>query len=87
MGNLNKEDCITLLQQIYNGNIQSSFSLIQQYCIEKEKDIQKTNILLQFLVLNNNLLDNIINYVIDYYETKFNIIKIYNNNNQLIKIY
>lgn len=86
MANLTKEECITILKNIYNGDTMSSLSLIQTYCIEKDKNPNLINIFIQVL-LTNNLLQTIIDYVIDYYETKFNIIKIYNKQNQLIKIY
>jgi hypothetical protein len=86
MASLVKEECITILKNIYNGDTISSLSLIQIYCIEKDKNPNLINIFIQVL-LTNNLLQTIIDYVIDYYETKFNIIKIYNKQNQLLKIY
>ena len=86
MDNLTKEECIAILKNVYNGDTMSSLYLIKIYSIEKDNNPNLINIFIQTL-LTNNLLQIIIDYVINYYETKFNIVKIYNKQNQLIKIY
>lgn len=88
MDNYTKEEIITNLFRFYHNDITSCQNLLKYYCLEKGKTVEQINYLLvnynKLLVLN--LLHPMLDTVCVYFETKFNITKIYYNN-QLIKLY
>lgn len=88
MANFTREEIITDLIKLYNQDNNSIISLLYKYCIEKGKTIKQINLLKNSLsmLITLGLLESMLDTVCYYFETKFNIIKIYYNN-QLIKIY
>lgn len=88
MDNYTKEEIITNLYGFYSQDVYSWQNLLKYYCLEKGKTIEQVNYLFANLTKLRilNLLPTMLDTACDYFETKFNIIKIYYNN-QLIKIY
>lgn len=70
-----------LTQSVSN---QEAKKLIENYCIKMGKDSKESAIFAEHLVAMNLPINY--NKVLDYFAKEFNIIEIYNQQNQLIKI-
>lgn len=64
---------------------QEKATLVKEYCLEHNKDVQLTNIFVGVLV-NFSMLDVIFDYIIEKYKKDNNIVTITNSDNQILKI-
>lgn len=87
---MDREFILKASQDYYiNNNIKSDIitGILKDYCcVEHDKDEDSTEILIQVLLSNFPIFHTMFEYALTYYENKFNIIKI-KQENKIIKIY
>jgi hypothetical protein len=87
---MDREFILKASQDYYiNNNIKSDIitDILKDYCcVEHNKDKDSTEILIQILLSNFPIFHTMFEYALEYYENKFNIIKI-KQENKIIKIY
>lgn len=84
---MNRNEVITLLKEIlFKNSIDSSVKLLEEYCVEKGKDMKYFDAFIRTLLLTNNI-NTCASTAIDFYITKHGIYRLYNKHNQLIYIY
>ncbi len=85
---MDRNTFIEIYYKICSNNISIAevFTLYEYYCLEYNKDLAETK---QFIetIISLNLLNDTIEYPINYYKTKFNICTITNKNGNIIKIF
>lgn len=77
----------TYILDLLNGKKQPSIDILIEYCLEQGKDIEDINKFIQILMNMPIVLNECINYVIQYYQDKYNIILIYDKDNNFINAY
>lgn len=80
---MNRDQFIAFLQGYYidkKVNIEEALNLISEYCIEHHKSEDVVKKLIEFLIKNASIINGCLIDPIDYYEHKFNIYKLYENN-------
>lgn len=91
---MTKEELIKIALSYYksgNQDIDQVFSLIDEFL--KDKDVKKYNLIKEYLpqiyhrLLLSSLFSFYITYALNYFEDKFNIVKLYDNKGNLITIY
>jgi hypothetical protein len=74
---MNREEVVRLSTLVMNNNISivDANNILTDYCLEHNKDPEKIAIFIEFL-FRNGLLNSIFIEVLEYYERKFNIVKL-----------
>ena len=84
---MDKENVISLLKEIiFNNSLESSIKLLENYCIEKGKDMKYFDAFVKTLIMSGNI-NTCLSTAIDFYRVKYTIYQLYNKHNQLIYIY
>ena len=84
---MDKENVIALLKEIiFNNSLESSIKLLENYCIEKGKDMKYFDAFVKTLIMSGNI-NTCLSIAIDFYRVKYTIYQLYNKHNQLIYIY
>lgn len=84
---MDKENVIALLKEIiFNNSLESSIKLLENYCIEKGKDMKYFDAFVKTLIISGNI-NTCLSTAIDFYRVKYTIYNLYNKQNQLIHIY
>lgn len=87
---MDREFILKVSQDYYiNNNVKSNAisDVLKDYCcVEHNKDKDSTEMLIQILLSNFPIFHTMFEYALGYYENKFNIIKI-KQENKIIKIY
>lgn len=87
---MDREFVLKASQDYYiNNNIKNSIitDILKEYCcVEYNKDKNNTEIFIQMVLSNFPIFYKTFEYALNYYENKFNIIKI-EQENKIIKIY
>lgn len=80
---MNREEVVRLSTLAMNNNISivDANNILTNYCLEHNKDPEKIAIFIEFL-FRNGLLNSIFIEVLEYYERKFNIVKLQSKPNQ-----
>lgn len=82
---MKKEEILKILIKIYSNQ----FSALEGLALIKEYIFERKGVLVENLTLNFSdgaLYDKALQYIVLFYEQKFNTLKIYNKENQLISI-
>ena len=84
---MDRENIISLLKEIiFNNSLESSIKLLENYCIEKGKDMKYFDAFVKTLVISGNI-NTYLSIAIGFYRVKYTIYNLYNKHNQLIHIY
>ena len=84
---MDRENAITLLKEIiFNNSLESSIKLLENYCIEKGKDMKYFDAFVKTLIISGNI-NTCLSIAIGFYRVKYTIYNLYNKQNQLIHIY
>ena len=84
---MDRENVISLLKEIiFNNSLESSIKLLENYCIEKGKDMKYFDAFVKTLVISGNI-NTYLSIAIGFYRVKYTIYNLYNKHNQLIYIY
>lgn len=84
---MDRENIISLLKEIiFNNSLESGIKLLENYCIEKGKDMKYFDAFVKTLVISGNI-NTYLSIAIGFYRVKYTIYNLYNKQNQLIHIY
>ena len=84
---MDRENIISLLKEIiFNNSLESSIKLLENYCIEKGRDMKYFDAFVKTLVISGNI-NTYLSIAIGFYRVKYTIYNLYNKHNQLIYIY
>lgn len=88
MNIMDKESFIIIYNDFIRGTINTTdlVELFTSYCLEHNKKQEDISKFVTIIVAHPMITKNYIEYPISYYENKFNVTKIYNQNQKLIKI-
>ena len=88
MNIMDKESFIKIYNNFISGVISTNelVELFTSYCLEHNKKQEDISKFVTIIVAHPMITNNYIEYPINYYENKFNVTKIYNQNQKLIKI-
>lgn len=85
---MDKDSFIKIYNNFINGVLSTDelVELFTSYCLEHNKKQEDITKFVTIIVAHPMITRNYIEYPISYYENKFNVTKIYNQNQKLIKI-
>lgn len=85
---MDKDSFIKIYNNFINGVLSTDelVKLFTSYCLEHNKKQQDITKFVTIIIAHPMITRNYIEYPISYYENKFNVTKIYNQNQKLIKI-
>lgn len=88
MNIMDKDSFIKIYNNFINGVLSTDelVELFTSYCLEHNKKQEDITKFVTIIVAHPMITRNYIEYPINYYENKFNVTKIYNQNQKLIKI-